>query len=252
VTDVSTAALPVAVVVALLAGLVSFASPCVLPLVPGFLGYVTGAPDRAPSGPPGSVGRSRTVAGALLFVAGFSVVFLVVSLAATTAGAALREHESLLTRLGGVLVVGLALVYLGVGGRFTQRELVVTRRPATGLLGAPLLGAIFAVGWTPCTSPTLGTILSMAVPLAGDAPVARAAALAAAYSLGLGMPFVLLAAGWSRATRASAWLRRHQRGVHLAGGLLLLIVGLLMASGAWSGIMSWVQSRLIVPFTTVL
>lgn len=248
-TDVSTAALPVAVVVALLAGLVSFVSPCVLPLVPGFLGYVTGTTGATGTAAPG---RGRAVLGAALFTAGFSVVFLVGVLAATTAGAALSRHASLLTRLGGVLVIGLALVYLGVGGRLTQREFVLSRRPATGLLGAPLLGVVFAIGWTPCTGPTLAAIYTMAVPLAGDAPVARAAVLAAAYSAGLGLPFVLLAAGWSRATRASAWVRRHQRGVQLTGGLLLLCVGVLMATGLWEGMMSWVQSRLVATFTTVL
>ncbi len=312
-TDVTSTALPVAILIAALAGLVSFASPCVLPLVPGFLGYVTGLagrpvaapsqgasandldsasgtgrsaagpsqgasandPDsasgtgRSPAGPsqgasannpqpptpPPSLAdqpRARVVLGAVLFVVGFSAVFLVGALAAGAAGAALKQHAGLLTRLGGVVVAALALVFLGVGGRVTQGELHTRWRPATGLAGAPLLGAVFAVGWTPCSGPTLGAILAMSASLAGDAPVARAAALAAAYSLGLGLPFVALAAGWSRAARASTWVRRHQRGVQRAGGGLLLVVGVLMATGMWEGMMSWVQARLITSFVTPL
>jgi cytochrome c-type biogenesis protein len=193
------------------------------------------------------------ILGAALFVAGFSVVFIIGALAVSAAGAALAAHQSLLTRIGGAIVIVLALVFLGVGaGMGSQREMRTHWRPAAGLAGAPLLGAAFAVGWSPCTGPTLGAIYSLAAPLAGDAPVARGALLAAAYSVGLGVPFVLAAAGWSRAARANDWLRRHQRGVQLAGGGLLLALGLLMVSGAWEGIMSWVQSHLIIGFETVL
>lgn len=251
-TDTSTiisGALPLAVLVAVAAGLVSFASPCVLPLVPGFLGYVTGLSDVALA----DRRRSRMILGAALFVAGFSVVFIIGALAVSAAGAALAAHQSLLTRIGGAIVIVLALVFLGVGaGMGSQREMRTHWRPAAGLAGALLLGAAFAVGWSPCTGPTLGAIYSLAAPLAGDAPVARGALLAAAYSVGLGVPFVLAAAGWSRAARANDWLRRHQRGVQLAGGGLLLALGLLMVSGAWEGIMSWVQSHLIIGFETVL
>lgn len=246
--DLATTALPVAALVAAAAGLVSFASPCVLPLVPGFLGYVTGLSEVALA----DRRRSRMVAGAILFVLGFSVVFLLGAFAASAVGSALREHSDALTRIGGVVVLAMAVVFLGIGGRITQRELRTHWRPAAGLAGAPLLGAAFAVGWTPCTGPTLGAIYALAAPIAGDAPVARAAVLAAAYSLGLGVPFVLIAAGWSRAARASAWARRHQRGVQLAGGGLLLVLGLLMVSGAWVAMMTWLQSRLISGFSTAL
>ncbi|MBK8468560.1 MAG: cytochrome c biogenesis protein CcdA [Actinomycetales bacterium] len=246
---IASGALPVAAALAVLAGLVSFASPCVLPLVPGFLGYVSGLSEVALA----DRRRSRMVLGAALFVAGFSVVFLVGTLAVSAAGAALREHQNLLTRIGGAVVVLLALVYLGVGASAgTQREVRTHWRPVAGLAGAPLLGAAFAVGWTPCTGPTLAAIYAIAAPLAGDAPVARGAVLAAAYSLGLGLPFVLIAAGWARAARASAWLRRHQRAVQLVGGGLLLLLGLLMLGGVWQGIMTWLQSRLISGFETVL
>lgn len=252
VTDASTitsGALPLAVLVAVVAGLVSFASPCVLPLVPGFLGYVTGLSDVALA----QRRTSRMVLGAALFVLGFTVVFILGAVAVSAAGAALATRQGLLTRIGGAVVIVFALVFLGVGGRLgSQREVRTHWRPAAGLAGAPLLGAAFAVGWSPCTGPTLGAIYALAAPLAGDAPVARGVALATAYSVGLGLPFILAAAGWSRAARANAWLRRHQRGVQLAGGGLLLVLGLLMVSGLWEGIMSWVQAHLVTGFETLL
>jgi len=250
VTDtIASGALPLAALVAVLAGLVSFASPCVLPLVPGFLGYVTGLSDAGPAAPR----RSRVVLGTALFVLGFSVVFLLGALAVTAAGSALTGHEATLTRVGGALVVVMGLVFLGVGARWgSQRELRAGWRPAAGLAGAPLLGAVFAVGWTPCTGPTLGAIYALAAPLAGDAPVARGTVLAAAYCVGLGLPFLLVAAGWSRAARANTWLRRHQRGIHLAGGLLLVGVGLLMLSGLWESLVAWLQSQVVAGFQVVL
>ncbi len=246
---IAAGALPVAVLVAVLAGLVSFASPCVLPLVPGFLGYVTGLSDTALA----DRRRSRVVLGAVLFVLGFTVVFLAGVVAVSAAGAALARSATLMTRIGGALVIVMALVFLGVGaGAGSQREVRTHWRPAAGLTGAPLLGAAFAVGWTPCTGPTLGAIYALAAPLAGDAPVARGVLLATAYSLGLGLPFILVAAGWSRANRASGWLRRHQRGVQLLGGGLLLVLGLLMVSGLWEGMMTWVRAHLINGFQVVL
>lgn len=246
---IAAGALPVAVLVAVLVGFVSFASPCVLPLVPGFLGYVTGLSDTALA----DRRRSRVVLGAVLFVLGFTVVFLAGVVAVSAAGAALQRQADLMTRLGGALVILMALVFLGVGASAgSQRELHTHWRPAAGLAGAPLLGAAFAIGWTPCTGPTLGAIYALAAPIAGDAPVARGVVLATAYSLGLGLPFVLLAAGWSRASRASGWLRRHQRGVQQLGGGLLLVLGLLMVSGLWEGMMTWVRAHLINGFQVLL
>jgi len=248
-STIAAAAFPVAALVALAAGFVSFASPCVLPLVPGFLGYVTGLSDVEIA----DRRRSRLILGALLFVLGFSAVFTVTIVTASAASLLLREHQDLLVRLGGAVVLVLALVFLGFGGRFgMQREFKLRWQPVSGLAGAPLLGAAFGVGWAPCTGPTLAAILALTAPLGGDGAIGRGLALSAAYCLGLGVPFILLAAGWSRAGRASAWLRRHVRGVQLLGGGLLLVVGILMVSGLWSTWTSWLQAHLVATFVTVL
>lgn len=262
-----------AVAIAAAAGLVSFASPCVLPLVPGFLGYVTGlggpsgparttarrgrrtGPERrgasgrrtSAGGSRGASGRSRVVLGAALFVLGFSVVFLAAMVLATSFGLALIEYRRELQVAGGVLVIALALVFLGLGG---QRRLAPRWRPRAGLWGAPLLGAIFAIGWTPCSGPTLGVISVLA---ATDSPsLGRGLALGAAYCLGLGLPFLLIAAGWSRAERASAWLRRHQRLLHGLGGALLLVVGVLLVTGWWDTLVTELQRRLVGGFEVPL
>jgi cytochrome c-type biogenesis protein len=247
---VATAALPVAVVLALAAGLVSFASPCVLPLVPGFLGYVTGLSDIALE----QRRRANLVLGALLFVLGFTVVFIVLVAVASAVSFALRAQLDLLTRLAGAVVIILALVFLGVGSRIGMQRTVLPRwKPAAGLAGAPLLGAAFALGWAPCTGPTLAAILALTAPLSADSgAVGRGVVLAIAYSLGLGVPFVLIAAGYARAGRTGTWLRRHQRGIHVFGGVLLLAVGVLMVSGVWTDLVAWIQSHLVGGFTTVL
>ncbi len=241
---VTSGALPLAVVVAALAGLVSFASPCVLPLVPGFLGYVTGLTGE----PLAERSRSRMVTGALLFVVGFTAVFVVGSIFVTTAGRALIEHRTLLLRVGGVLVILMGLVFLGVG---TQRQAKIAWRPRAGLAGAPVLGAVFALGWAPCTGPTLAAVLVMAT-ATQDPQVGRSVLLATAYGLGLGLPFVLIAAGLDRAGRASGWLRRHQRGIQVFGGVMLVLVGLLMVTGAWQDLNTWLQAELVSQFRVSL
>lgn len=238
-----------AVAVAALAGLVSFASPCVLPLVPGFLGYVGGmAPAPGRDGPRAG-GRWRVVAGTLLFVAGFSAVFIAMSVVISSLGLALAQHRGLLLRLGGAVVIALGLVMLvqPAGG------VTVRWRPAAGLGGAPLLGVVFGLGFSACTGPALAAIQTLGTSiLPGDGAMGRALVLAAAYCVGLGLPFVLVAAGMGRVSRGSRWLRDHYLLVQRVGGALLVVLGLLMVLGVWAEATAWIQSRLTNSFTTVL
>lgn len=231
--------LVIAVLLAVLGGLVSFASPCTLPLVPGFLGYMTGlVPD---SGGKTRADRARLVLGALLFSVGFTAVFLSVSVLFTSVGAQLAGNRQLLLQVGGAFVLLMGIVFLGVGG---DREWRVRWRPAAGLAGAPLLGAAFGLGMSACSGPVLGGILALSTSLSGDpAEWRRGVGLALAYSAGMALPFLAIAAGWSRMTRASRWLRDHHRGIQLLGGGLLVCLGALMLSGAWESVVTGIQSR---------
>lgn len=232
-----------AVLVAALAGLVSFASPCVLPLVPGFLGYVGGMTST------GTSSRRRLVGGALLFVLGFTVVFLLMSVAISSVGLALTEHQDLLLRVAGGVVIALGLVMLLQPGARWQ----VRWRPAAGLAGAPLLGVAFGLGFSACTGPALAAIQTLGTSiLPGDDQLWRALVLGTAYSLGLGLPFLLVAAGLGWVTRASRWLRDHYLVVQRVGGGLLVLLGLLMLLGVWAEATAWVQTRLTDNFTTVI
>ncbi|GAB76893.1 cytochrome c-type biogenesis protein [Austwickia chelonae] len=252
-----------AVFVALAAGAVSFASPCVLPLVPGFLGYVTGLSgeigrtSRGQSGPsdaarPGGGGaaRGRVVGGAALFVVGFSTVFLGGTVLASAAGSFLVEHRRAISMVGGATVIALAFVFLGWG---SQTSWSPRWRPAAGLAGAPLLGMVFAVGWAPCMGPTLAVIYTLATTTGGGpGTVLRGALLGTAYCVGLGVPFLLVAAGWSRAATASSWLRRHHLFVQRCGGGLLLVVGVLLLTGWWDALVVFLQIRLVSGFVPSL
>lgn len=230
---VASGSLPLALGLALVAGFVSFASPCVLPLVPGFLAYVTGLTDEKR--------RTRLVSGALLFVLGFGAVLIAVSFAIVWVRELTIRYQDEVTRVGGVIVILLALVYLGLIG---QRGLSVRWRPAAGLLGAPLLGVVFGLGMSPCIGPVYGTILLTVSGNASGGPAPRSFALVVAYTVGLGIPFVLIAAGWARAERASRWVRNHHRPIQLVGGGLMLVVGVLMVIGEWQHVILWMQNRI--------
>lgn len=229
-------ALWLALPIALAAGLVSFLSPCVLPLVPGYLGFIGGtvAPRRGAASSPG---RGRLLGGVLLFIAGFTLVFMAVNVLGGTVGRFFVEYADPVTRVMGVVVILMGLVFIGVFG-LAQRTLRPQSRGNIGLIGAPLLGIALGVGWTPCIGPTLTAIFSLSWNL-GDP--GRAALLGLAYSLGLGIPFLVLALGFGWAARSVAFLRRHIRAVNLVGGALLVVLGLLMVTGVWGMLMARLQ-----------
>ncbi|WP_347976593.1 cytochrome c biogenesis protein CcdA [Microbacterium sp. ProA8] len=282
---VADGSLLIAIPIAVLAGAISFLSPCVLPLVPGYLGFIGGAvsprpvrvgTDAAAEGSskvrgvssrsfvarsttesPGSLsegapatetkraepadviepGRGRLVLGVLLFIAGFTVVFVSMAMLGGTLGRFLFEYADLITRILGVVIIAMGLVFIGWFG-MAQRITRPQVRGNLGLIGAPLLGIALGIGWAPCIGPTLAVILTMAF---DSGSAARAALLGVAYSLGLGIPFLLLTLGFGWATRSVSFVRRHIRAVNVIGGVLLIVLGLLMVTGVWTAVMAQLQ-----------
>lgn len=242
---IGSGALWIAIPVAMLAGLVSFLSPCVLPLVPGYLGFLGGAVAPRSTAAAGAEGgtttqttetatRGRLVGGVLLFILGFTIVFILYTVLGGTAGVFLLQWGDLITRILGVVIIAMGLVFLGLFG-FAQKEFRFHVDSKVGVVGAPLLGIALGIGWAPCMGPTLAAILALSFN-AGD-PV-RAGFLGLAYSLGLGIPFLLVALGFGWATKAIGFLRRHIRVVNIIGGVMLLLLGVLMVTGLWTDIMS--------------
>ncbi|MFK4731314.1 cytochrome c biogenesis CcdA family protein [Agromyces mediolanus] len=227
----------VAIPIAMAAGVISFLSPCVLPLVPGYLGYLGGFTDASADAVAERRNRRRLLLGVLLFIAGFTVVFLVYTSLAGAAGAWLRAWQDPITRVLGVVMIVMGLVFVGQF-TFLQRQLKPSWRPATGLAGAPLLGVVFGIGWTPCIGPALAAVLSLSL---NAESVWRGALLGLAYCIGLGIPFLLVALGFGWATGALAFLRRHIRTINLIGGGLLILIGVIMVSGLWTAWMSDLQ-----------
>ena len=271
---VSSGSLVIAIPLAVLAGLVSFASPCVLPLVPGYLSYVTGltgaelAEAQAPSAavPAGAAAgattasattgaattsattgattasppvgatrlpvKHRVVLGTLGFILGFSAVFVSYGALFGGLGAQLLTHQDVITRVLGVVVIVLGLGFLGLVPSL-QREARLHHRPARGIWGAPLLGALFALGWTPCIGPTLAAVQSLAFT---EGSAARGALLSVAYCIGLGLPFLVIGLAMERGLEALAWARRNTRAIQVVGGVSMILLGVLMVSGLWGSL----------------
>jgi cytochrome c-type biogenesis protein len=279
-TIASDGPLILAVGVSAAAGLVSFLSPCVLPLVPGYVSYVTGlagadldaalgtdpkgnrvarvAADTAATADVTSAGgtavavrptadvvvpstrrvRGRIVAGSLLFIAGFTVIFTLVSVLAARLGRTLLEHVEAVQIGVGIVVIVLGVAFLGLIPGL-QRDVRVRKLPAAGLAGAPVLGAVFALSWTPCISPTLGAVLGLSA-IGGQ--TGRAVTLGIAYCVGLGLPFLAFGLGFRRLLGVFAVIRRNSQWVTRVGGVLLIVVGIAMVTGGWTDFINWLRA----------
>lgn len=233
--------LALALPVALVAGLVSFFSPCVIPLLPGYLSYATGLSGADLAAGEADRQRGRMFLGSVLFVLGFATVFVVIGSVFGAIGGFLLDWERTITVVLGVVVIVLGLAFAGLVP-LLQRDWRVHTVPAVGLGAAPLLGFLFGLGWTPCIGPTLGAIYTLSLT---EATAARGAVLAGVYALGLGVPFVLAGLAYRRALGAVGWVRRHQVWVMRIGGLMLVAVGVLLVTGWWDVMVTWLQVRLI-------
>ncbi|MDO3650074.1 cytochrome c biogenesis CcdA family protein [Nocardia mangyaensis] len=241
----------------LLAGLVSFASPCVVPLVPGYLSYLAGLVGA--EAPPATAAQAGTltlqrrsaklrVAGAAgLFVAGFTVVFVLATATVFGLIQTLNVNRELLQRVGGVVTILMGLVFIGLVPAL-QRDTRMEPRRITSIAGAPLLGGVFALGWTPCLGPTLSGVMAVSAGTEGTT-AARGVVLIVAYCLGLGLPFVVLAFGSAGALRGVGWLRRNSRTIQVIGGIMLVAVGVALVTGAWDQFVSWVRDGFVSEVT---
>jgi cytochrome c-type biogenesis protein len=277
--------------VAAAAGAITFLSPCCLPLVPGYLAYITGMSGSAAAGPQaepasepalalspaiaaaspdgavalpasrpasgprgaalpaatGSPVRSRVMLGMLLFILGFSALYAVEGVAVASLGYTLRMHTAGLTQILGVLVIVLGLLFIGLFDRFSFAGRIIKPglRPRAGLAGAPLLGVLFGLGWTPCSGPTLGAVLTLG---ASSGTAVRGGLLAFVYALGIGVPFLIVAFAFQRGVNVFGFARRHARLITRIGGVMLIAVGLLEVTGAWTGAISWLQVHWLSSF----
>lgn len=235
---------------AALAGVVSFASPCCIPLVPGYLSYLAGAAgtDVSSDEEPKNRHSWRLAGAALLFVAGFTVVFVAATASVFGVIGALALNRDLLQQIGGALTIVMGLAFIGFIPTL-QRDVRFHPRHITGLVGAPVLGATFGLGWTPCLGPTLAGVLSVAAGTQGIT-AARGVGLIVAYCLGLGVPFILVAVGTGAMQRWLGWLRRNTRRIQIAGGIMLIAVGIALLTGAWADFVGLIRDQFVT--TTVL
>lgn len=226
----------VAIPIAMLAGLVSFLSPCVLPLVPGYVGYVTGLggarlEDRK---------MTRVLIGVSLFVLGFAVVYVAFGLVLSLAGLYLQAYDDIIIRVLGVVVIISGIVFMG-GFRMFQRDVRMDAKPPAGLWGAPVLGVTFGLSWAPCMGPTFAAVVSLSTSfgMTGTDGIWRGALLTLVYCLGLGIPFLIVAVLLVKGAGRLQWVRDHRVLITRIGGAMLIIVGLLLVSGLWTG---WINS----------
>jgi len=238
-TTTGSGSLLLAVPVAVLAGLVSFFSPCVIPLLPAYFSYATGLSGADIAA--GDVKRGRMLAGSVLFVLGFSVVFVLLGVSSGAVATWLVVNQSTLNVVLGAFAILMGVAFIGLVP-LLQRDVRFHGVPAIGLAAAPLLGFLFGIGWTPCIGPTLSVILTLGYQ---EGTVGRSGLLLAFYSLGLGIPFILAGLFWKRALGAFGFIRRHQQWVTRAGGAMLVLVGLLLVTGWWEYAVTWLQGNLI-------
>ncbi|MBY4213441.1 cytochrome c biogenesis CcdA family protein [Rhodococcus sp. NPDC078407] len=258
----SSGPLLLAIAACMLAGLVSFASPCVVPLVPGYLSYLAGiagadaqsADTRSPgtsatgtsttgTSSPELANRWRVAGAASLFVAGFTIVFVLATASIFGVIGTLRINEQVLQRVGGVITIIMGAAFIGLIPAL-QRDTRFAPQQISSLAGAPLLGGVFALGWTPCLGPTLAGVLSVAAGTEG-ATAARGVTLIVAYCMGLGLPFVVLAFGSSSAMRGVGWLRRNSQKIKVAGGVIMIAVGVALLTGVWGLFIAWIRNEFV-------